>query len=336
MRVAALAVAPAAVLLSGGIAPFDAHVPSVTLPAAATAADAASAPRGTVWRRGPAPANAPVRRAAPALAQQVKVTILSTMLSGDPGRGIGEWGLAALLEADGRRLLTDTGARPGTVSNPRALAVAHVTPARFLRRPLANGGAGNSLPPHREAFERLGGRFVQHEGAAELLPASGSPGPFLACIPSATTVGIGGRSIGTVQTPAGVVDDDIPDDASIVVTNPQGLVVITGCGRAGIVNMVTRAQALLPGGELHAVVGGLPLFNASDKRLAGAGRELEARGVDVLPGVHCTGSETTYRLRAAMALTRRAATTGAVGASFTLGAGIDPLALARSPVGTWH
>src|SRR5512135_615100 len=50
--------------------------------------------------------------AAPAQVKQLKVTILSTMLADE---GIGEWGFAALLEADGHRLLVDTGARPDTV-----------------------------------------------------------------------------------------------------------------------------------------------------------------------------------------------------------------------------
>jgi 7,8-dihydropterin-6-yl-methyl-4-(beta-D-ribofuranosyl)aminobenzene 5'-phosphate synthase len=40
------------------------------------------------------------------------ITILSTMLA---DRGIGEWGFAALVEADGRRLLFDAGYRPETV-----------------------------------------------------------------------------------------------------------------------------------------------------------------------------------------------------------------------------
>jgi len=48
-------------------------------------------------------------------ARAVKVTVLSTMLAGNPGRGIGEWGFAALLEVDGRRLLLDTGERPEKV-----------------------------------------------------------------------------------------------------------------------------------------------------------------------------------------------------------------------------
>ena len=44
--------------------------------------------------------------------QNLKITILSTMLSDD---GIGEWGFAALVEADGHRILVDTGAKPDTV-----------------------------------------------------------------------------------------------------------------------------------------------------------------------------------------------------------------------------
>jgi glyoxylase-like metal-dependent hydrolase (beta-lactamase superfamily II) len=45
--------------------------------------------------------------------RSVRVTVLSTMLT--DAKGVGEWGFAALVEADGHRLLFDTGARPETV-----------------------------------------------------------------------------------------------------------------------------------------------------------------------------------------------------------------------------
>ena len=44
--------------------------------------------------------------------RNLKITILSTMLADE---GIGEWGFAALVEADGHRILVDTGARSETV-----------------------------------------------------------------------------------------------------------------------------------------------------------------------------------------------------------------------------
>ena len=55
--------------------------------------------------------------------QSLKVTILSTMLVGTED-GIGEWGFAALVEADGKKILFDTGARPNTVlENAKELKV---------------------------------------------------------------------------------------------------------------------------------------------------------------------------------------------------------------------
>lgn len=59
--------------------------------------------------------------AAAAVVANVKVTVLSTMLA---DQGIGEWGFAALVDADGRQLLIDTGARPDTVlQNARELGI---------------------------------------------------------------------------------------------------------------------------------------------------------------------------------------------------------------------
>ncbi len=50
----------------------------------------------------------------PAQIHALKVTLLSTMLVGNV-TGMAEWGFSALIEADGHRVLLDTGAHPGTV-----------------------------------------------------------------------------------------------------------------------------------------------------------------------------------------------------------------------------
>ena len=53
----------------------------------------------------------------------LKITLLSTMLVGET-TGIGEWGFSALIEADGRRVLVDTGLHPETVlQNARDLKI---------------------------------------------------------------------------------------------------------------------------------------------------------------------------------------------------------------------
>jgi 7,8-dihydropterin-6-yl-methyl-4-(beta-D-ribofuranosyl)aminobenzene 5'-phosphate synthase len=58
----------------------------------------------------------------PHQARALRVTVLSTMLTDH--KGVGEWGFAAPVEVDGRRLLFDTGARPETVlQNARELGI---------------------------------------------------------------------------------------------------------------------------------------------------------------------------------------------------------------------
>jgi 7,8-dihydropterin-6-yl-methyl-4-(beta-D-ribofuranosyl)aminobenzene 5'-phosphate synthase len=65
----------------------------------------------------------------PAQIHALKVTVLSTMLVGDVGdhgdrSGLGEWGFSALVDADGHRILVDTGAHPETVlQNARDLKI---------------------------------------------------------------------------------------------------------------------------------------------------------------------------------------------------------------------
>ena len=59
----------------------------------------------------------------PAQIHALKVTLLSTMLVGNT-TGLGEWGFSALIEADGHRVLLDTGAHPDTVlQNARDLKI---------------------------------------------------------------------------------------------------------------------------------------------------------------------------------------------------------------------
>jgi 7,8-dihydropterin-6-yl-methyl-4-(beta-D-ribofuranosyl)aminobenzene 5'-phosphate synthase len=292
----------------------------------------------------------------------VRVTLLSTMLSGNPGHGIGEWGFATLLEVDGRRILIDTGERPETVlrnaeelgvdlatvtdvvlthnhadhvgglvrlrrelakRNPAALARAHVAPAIFQSRLTEDGQEANGLLPLRRDYEASGGTFIEHAGPTEIMPGVWFTGPVPR--PYQERYWPGGVRL---QTPGGAVEDTIPEDASIVVDTKDGLILITGCGHAGIVNTAHYARKVVRPARIHAVIGGLHLFAASDTQLAWTGGKLREFGVAYLLGAHCTGLEATYRLRQLIGLNRKTAVVGAVGATFILGKGLDPLALA--------
>jgi 7,8-dihydropterin-6-yl-methyl-4-(beta-D-ribofuranosyl)aminobenzene 5'-phosphate synthase len=312
-----------------------------------------------------APATLLGQSRAPSSVSALKVTVLSTNLAGDNSRGIGEWGFAALVEADGRRLLVDTGARPETVlqnavelgvdlstvtelvishnhsdhtgglvtlrrelakKNPQALSIAHVASGIFLSRAMSNGRETNGLLPVRAAYEGLGGKFVEHSGPVELAPGVWFLGP----IPRVHPEERNWSGSLQLQTPSGPVDDTVPEDTSVVVNTSSGLVVLSGCCHAGIINTLEYARQVAKGTRIHAVIGGFHLFALSDDQLAWTANQLRSLGgIGELLGAHCTGIEAVYRLRQLCGLPRSAAVVAAAGSSFTLGKGLEPLSIAR-------
>src|SRR5262249_541119 len=134
---------------------------------------------------------------------------------------------------------------------------------------------------------------------------------------------------GKVQTPTGLIEDNIPEDQSLVLDTPKGLVIITGCGHAGVVNILSFAETEFPQTPVYGILGGLHLFPASDQQLGWTGDKLKEFGVSYLVGAHCTGIESVYQLRQRLGLTRQSAVVGAVGATFSLDEGIRPGRLAR-------
>jgi 7,8-dihydropterin-6-yl-methyl-4-(beta-D-ribofuranosyl)aminobenzene 5'-phosphate synthase len=293
----------------------------------------------------------------------LKVTVLSTMLVGAGGAGgIGEWGFAALLEADGRRVLIDTGARPETVlrnveemridlsnvtevvlthnhgdhtggllalrraymaKNPAALSRVHVPAGIFISR-LSDGREAGGLLPIKADFEKLGGQFIEHSAPFELFAGVWLLGPVPRVHPERNW-----SATGRLQLPGGPVEDNIPEDTAIAVNTRSGLVVISGCGHAGIINTLEYARKSVADVPIEAAVGGFHLFAGSDEVLDWTGGRLKALGVRNLLGAHCTGIEAVFRLRQLIGLARRTAVVAAVGSSFTLGTGIESPPLAR-------
>lgn len=291
--------------------------------------------------------------------QKLKITILSTMLSDD---GIGEWGFAALVEADGHRILVDTGAKPDTVllnvrqlgvdlsdvrevvlthnhddhvgglltlrrefmkKNPAALSIVHVGKGIFYSRP-SDGKEDNVMIAVRKEYEATGGKFVEHDASAELFPGAWLTGPVPRQYRERNW-----SVKGKVMTPSGLVEDNIPEDQSLVFNTAKGLVVVSGCGHAGVVNTLTFAEKEFPGTPVYTLVGGFHLFAATDEQLDWTADKLKGFGVSYLIGAHCTGIEAVYQLRQKLDLPRHSAVVGAVGSTFVLGEGIHPGSIAQ-------
>jgi 7,8-dihydropterin-6-yl-methyl-4-(beta-D-ribofuranosyl)aminobenzene 5'-phosphate synthase len=287
----------------------------------------------------------------------LKITILSTMLADD---GIGEWGFAALVEADGRKILFDTGARPNTVlenarelkidlsdiqdvilshfhddhttglmtlrrefskSNPNALSRVHVARGIFLER---RGAKTNPMIQMKKDYEASGGVFVIHDKPEELFPGIWLTGPVPRAYPEKN------YPAGTeVNTGTAWVEDTVPDDQSLVFNTPHGLVLLSGCGHSGIINTLQYARGFLRPAPIDAAIGGFHLFAATDQQLAWTASKLKEYQTARILGAHCTGIESVYRLRELLGLTRQTCLVGTIGAVYDLNSGIKTGPIAR-------
>jgi 7,8-dihydropterin-6-yl-methyl-4-(beta-D-ribofuranosyl)aminobenzene 5'-phosphate synthase len=93
-------------------------------------------------------------------------------------------------------------------------------------------------------------------------------------------------------------DPLILDDQAIVMRfADRGLVILTGCGHAGIVNVVRHAQLLTGEPRVAAVIGGFhlsgPMFEPIIEPTVAAFAELEPA---LLMPAHCTGWRAVHRL----------------------------------------
>jgi len=121
----------------------------------------------------------------------------------------------------------------------------------------------------------------------------------------------------------------LPEDQSLIIVTDKGLVVISGCGHAGIVNTLEYARATIAPAPIYAALGGFHLYRASDDTLAWTASKLKEFGLQNLLGAHCTGIEAVYRLRQLTGLDRKTASVGAVGGGFNLATGLDPGSIAQ-------
>jgi 7,8-dihydropterin-6-yl-methyl-4-(beta-D-ribofuranosyl)aminobenzene 5'-phosphate synthase len=95
-----------------------------------------------------------------------------------------------------------------------------------------------------------------------------------------------------------LVRDQHPDEhATCYIVKGRGLVVISSCGHAGIINTVRSAMAAANVDKVHAVVGGFHLGTSPKEYLQHTLQELERINPDVIVPMHCTGEAFIAMLR---------------------------------------
>lgn len=294
------------------------------------------------------------------MVKKLNIQILSTMVADS---GIGEWGFAAIVTADNYKILFDTGALPDTVlKNAReldvnladvqdiilshnhsdhtggllelrraymkeatkALSQAHVGKGIFWSRPNKSGTEANDMLELQTSYKNLGGTFIEHTKPTEIAPGVWVTGAIPRIHPEKNISGLG-KTI----SPTGIIDDNIPEELSLVINTSDGLVVISGCGHAGIINTLEHTRKSIKNAPILAAIGGFHLFAATDQELDWTANKLKEFNTKNFIGAHCTGLEAVYRIRQQASLNRKTCVVGAVGATFSLDKGIDPLYLAQ-------
>ena len=112
-------------------------------------------------------------------------------------------------------------------------------------------------------------------------------------------------------------DEHIHEHATCYNLKDRGLVVITSCGHAGILNTIRAAMEAAGSSRLHALVGGFHLAVAPDDYLKQSVAELKSFNPDVVIPMHCSGTNFIAEMQRQMPDRLALSTTGS---EFTLGA----------------
>lgn len=262
-------------------------------------------------------------------AAKVSVTILSTS---NATVGEGEWGFSALVRAGSERILFDAGAGSSTVlrnaeaigldlssvttvvlshhhddhvgglltlreslraKNPAAMSTVHVARGMFEPRRFGKKTHEvNDMIGYRSAFEESGGRFVVHDQPESIAPGVWVTGPVPRSSIERNYSGAR-RVLRNDQWTA----DPLPESQGLVVRDDRGLLVITGCGHAGITNIVDVARTSVGDAPVR-VFGGFHLYRAKDHHIDWTIDRLVDQGVTDFFAAHCTGERAIAKAEA--------------------------------------
>jgi 7,8-dihydropterin-6-yl-methyl-4-(beta-D-ribofuranosyl)aminobenzene 5'-phosphate synthase len=176
----------------------------------------------------------------------------------------------------------------------------------------------------RKQLEAEGVEFRIHSEPTEILPSIWITGP-IERIHAEKNYG----DYVDVKIDGEWVEDYVPDSQGLTIVTPEGPIVLLGCGHSGSVNLLEQVQRDIQDHSIHALMGGMHLFSATEETLDWTADKLVDIGVQNLMAGHCTGVEPMFRLREGLSLTRKTAVIGAVGSRFVLGEGIHPTAIAQ-------
>ena len=92
------------------------------------------------------------------------------------------------------------------------------------------------------------------------------------------------------EEPGCQTNDEVFEEQALFIQTKKGLVIVSGCGHPGIVNVVTQAKRSFDK-RIYMVIGGFHLSSANKDRILKTMDGLKALGIDRIAPTHCTGFE---------------------------------------------
>jgi len=210
--------------------------------------------------------------AAPAAPQsrQTEILILYDNTVAQPGLAA-DWGFAALLTHQGRRVLLDTGTKADVfMDNLKRL---DVDPASIEQVVIshAHGDHTGGLDALMARNPRLVVHQPKKEGAFQIVPGVYSTGIL-----------------------AGPVTEQ-----ALVIDTPKGLVILTGCSHPGVVKIVEAARQQRGKDSVRLLLGGFHMLQQSAEQIQATISDLKRLNVAMAVATHCSGDLTINLFREA-------------------------------------
>jgi len=97
----------------------------------------------------------------------------------------------------------------------------------------------------------------------------------------------------TIKLDKKFVKDELLDDLSLILKTKEGIVLVLGCGHAGVLNICSRAKEIYPNEDIKMIIGGTHLVAlAKEEELEYVAKKLEKEyKKPILYFSHCTGKK---------------------------------------------
>jgi 7,8-dihydropterin-6-yl-methyl-4-(beta-D-ribofuranosyl)aminobenzene 5'-phosphate synthase len=274
---------------------------------------------GSAWLLSSCATTSPTPTAA--AAETARITVLYDAFGKDATM-TKDWGYAALVEINGKRILFDTGDDPGIFAkNVKAKGVdlkkldfvvlSHrhsdhvggfsyllsVNPKVKIYAPKESFGIfGSDLPSKfYRKDESLRAEMRYYDGTPPEIMKFGTvfPGANIQLIDKTTEVAPGITLIALVSDAPGTKE---LKELSLAINTPDGIVLVVACSHPGIETIVAEAAKINP--HIHFVAGGFHLVVAQDPAIERVATALhDTYKVDYIAPGHCTGEPTFAALQ---------------------------------------